>query len=526
MLFEDKETQRIVEKIKEGALAFTSAELLHALATAKKSKPHDLDKVSSEAQELYRGCSGPLLAAELARRFSATIQGEFSLDALPIMRMLARMDSGVYARPADRWLERDGERLESDDEAAKLFAWALRKARFHARMQECERRTLIPPKWLVGEIVWLPGLNIPKIRLYWPHQVNIMCHPQASTVWGYKWLVMLAQAKPSPSAEGNWFKVYSRDPPEELSGTFGDWFVSSISDQGEQAQKTAAPVKYAGSIAPLFLIQLDDTESDVNTVQDADTVNTVLNLGVMRADEGLVLTRQGHSQMWTDDVSELAVLAVGPDKVLRVGNGKKIEVLSYAPALADAREARRMRMRELAIARGNSPHAYDDMGSVPPSGVAKKSDQTKHDDLVAENADIFEVVEEEEPLAVLVDVVRTFHKDGRRLLDGVLPRCQTKRVQIIEDPSQRQDRLLKAKGEGIISKARVGVEAEYYDTEDDALEAFKKIDEAALAPAPPPAPPAHGDLSKKTTQNGGPDGAGQAGPTNGNDPGGPGGAGA
>lgn len=518
MLFTNAETLAAIAAIAAGAKKWTKNELEAVLALARARKPAGLDAASRGAQARYSGTQAAVIREALAKRFPET--KNMPVAAIPWLKMLARLDAGVYVVEPDRFLEdENGARVDADGELGKLWSWALDRSRFHTQMAEAERRALVTPGCVFGEVVWMkpPGdpVGYPKINLYWPHDIEVLCHWSAPTSFDFAYVVALRQASPDTKSRGTWYKVYSREPPKTSTGEWGKWRVALVSTEGEQAAD-AFDVDYAGEKLPVFLVQLTDPEGSVFACVDTDLLDVVDDLNVRRSNESFVVDLQGHDQLWTDDNLESATVKGGPDAIMRGRPGSVMEVLSLNPKLDDMRASRELALRELATARGNSPHAYVTKASGPPqSGVAMRIENATHDQRVAEQAALMHVIEEAQPLPILKDVIATFHPAGIRMkeqLVGARARMTPRKPPMFEDPAQRQLRLGDAVNRGWISDARAAADAELYPDEKTAQRAIDALEASAPEPetpdAPPAPPPANGPAPAREGEDDQADGVG------------------
>ena len=506
-LFEPVEQTRAISIIRNGAKAWTAAELQAVLQLAKVRKPAGLDDVSAGVQLRYRGKGASAVASALAKEFPET-RG-MPITSINWLRLLARLDAGVYVVPSDRWIDADGTRIKDDDDRAKLWAWALRKSRTHVQMAEAERRALLPPGCLFGQTVWIrpPGdpIGYPRTDLYWPHDVEVLCHKDAPTTWAYRYMVALRQAPPDTTAKGTWWRVWSREPPDDIDAPWGDWHSVLVSTAGDQMGSQAEPVRYEGKTLPVFIVQLTDAEGSVFTDEDSDLIDVVDDLNKRRSNESFVIGLQGHDQMWMSGTTEQGTKKGGPDTVITVPPGERMEVLSFNPALSEMRESRKQAMRELAISRTNSPDAYATEPGPPLSAASKRISNIAHDTRIAEQSTLMQAIEEDDegPLAILLDVVRTYHPDGAKLAD-VTPRMAPRKPPVVEDLAQRQQRLGEAVDRGWIDDARAAFEAEFYSTPELAAVRIGEISAAKPEPVPgAPVPPVDGEVPAVPPVDGG-----------------------
>lgn len=496
MLFENSETKAMLKAIADGAKKWTESELETVLRAARRRKDPALDVASLGAQLRYRGRQKDLVKAAIAARFPGT-KGMVP-NPINWLRMLARLDAGTYVVESDRYLvDEKRARLKADDPRSDLLKWALEKSEFHSMMQECERRMLITPGCVVGTITWIDdpdgGEGFPHVDLYWPHQVEVICHWSAPTSWKHKYIVAIQQASPDPDSKADWYRVWSRLPPEDITGKWGEWSSVLISTAGEQASESATPTPLKGSILPVFLMQFGRPEGYTFLVDDLDLLDNVDDLNVQRANASFVTGLQGHDQIWTDDQSSDAKeQKIGPDALFRVASGHEVGLLSPNPKLDAFMSQRDADLRELATSRGNSPHAYVQKASGnPQSGVAMMIENLTHDTRIAEQMPVARRLEEDGPLAILLDVVRA-HRDDGASLAGLRARVNPLPRPAIEDPLQKHQRLVSEVNLKWKSVVRAVVEAGIYPNEEAATAELAAI-AAAPEPKPEPGPPKQGD---------------------------------
>lgn len=497
MLFDDIETKKAINAIRSGSQKWTKKEIGDLLSVAKKRKEYGFDAASMGAQVRYKGRQQSVIKEALKKVFPESFE-TFPIAGINWLKLFARLDAGVYVVPPDRFLEDEkGERLPVKHEASRLWAWALRKSRLHVQMAEAERHALVTPGCCIGLVVWRPtpgGVGgCPEIEIYWPHDVEVLCHWAAPTSWAHRYVVCIRQAAPETTSGADWYLVWSRVPPEQIDGEWGDWESVLVSTNGDVA---ALPEKYQGQLCPTFLVQLTDPGGHPFTFEDTDLLDATDDLNVRKANESYVINMQGHDQIWTDDQREAATLKVGPDTILPVTPDATMGMLSPNPKLNEMRLSREQALRELATSRGNSPHAYvTKAGGPPQSGVAMRIENIAHDTRVAEQAVLMQIIEEEEVLPIMKDVVMAHHPDGKRLLQRMTPRMTPRKLPTFEDPNQKQERLGKAVDRGWITDARAAADLELYPDAEVAKSAIDQIAKDKPAPIKPPlpAPPKPGD---------------------------------
>lgn len=480
MLWSNTETTSILSIIARGARNATKDEVELLLRTARARKDPALDDASRNAQVRYLGRQKAVLKAALKDQFPNTAV-PMPTAAINWLKLFARLDAGVYVVPPDRFLEdAEGNRIDSEDKRAKLWEWALKKSKLHVVMAEAERRALITPGSGIGHVSWVkpPGDEdgYPTISLYWPHDVEALCHWSAPTSWAHRYVVALRQATPDMGSKADWFRVFSRTPPIGVTGQWGGWQSVLVSTEGEHATESAEDMSYPGEVCPVFLVQLQEPEGHHPfALSDTDLIDAVDDLNVRRSNEAFVTYMQGHDQMWTNDPKGIGSQKVGPDAMLTVLDGSTVGVLSMNPKISDMQTSCEQALRQLATSRGNSPHAYvTKAGGPPQSGVAMRIENLAHDNRVADQATTMQAIEESDALPIILDVVRTFHPDGH-ILDGCVPRMIPRKQPTFEEPRQKQDRLFQAVDKKAISLARAAADMEFYPTVDDAQKALISI---------------------------------------------------
>lgn len=497
MTYQPQDTQKAIKAIKVGESkeGWGRASFITVLDVAKARKEKRFNEVSIGAQLRYTGRQRAIIDEALKTQFPGTVDEKNNTTLMPIAginiaKMLARLDAGVLVSPPDLFLEdKEGKRRADDDEAAKLWAWGLRKSRFHVKMAEAERRALITPGCSIGVATYRFGPNDkigkPHIDLYFPHDVEVLCHWQAPTSWEHRFVVAIRQAPPDMASKGEWYLVFYRMPPDDLDGDWGKWRQVLISTEGEVA---GPPEDVRGELCPVFLVQLSDPEGHAFVLEDPDLLDVIDDLQVRRSNLMYVANLQGHDLLWTNDAGEAKNMHSGPDAVLAVENGATVGLLSPNPKIPALLSSIEQAFRELAISRGNTPHAYVQKASGnPPTGIAMKIENMVHDTRVAEQASIIQAIVEDEVLPILLDVMAAHHPK-RGLLKGLVPRMVPRMQGALEDPSQKQQRLLQAVDKKLIRRERAAADLDYYPSVEVAKTEINAIETAEKNPATQPTP--------------------------------------
>lgn len=502
MLWERAESNKLVAAIRTMAQAATSKELDAVVEIGKLRKPHGFDEHVIGLARRYDGDQASILKGVLEDRYPNT-HAAMPCAPLPWLEFIATQDAGVYEEQPERALYADGDdgdKLPPDDDRQKRFARLCERADLPVQMPELERRVLIPCPQLV-HVGWVkasrddPGR--PVLSMYWPSDVIVINHwsAPADPTLDLALVVAVRQASPDVVSGGDWWWVWSRDHEDVYEGDrfiepgFKAWSHVFISRDGKQRSTTAKAQDYEGKLLPFFLAQVGVPRGSPFVDRHRDIKHSVDELNVMAANEQHTVDMQAHGQAWTDSQDEKDGFVIGPDRAMRVRPGSNVGVLNFDPKLEDMRESRKLRARELASARGNSPDAYTTEPGPPQSGVSREIQNRPHESKLNTLRHVFQSVENRKLLPILLDVAETFDAPENRIGAGVRAQMNPRRPRKIEDPEMRQRRMLEARDASWISDARAATESDLYPSVDDAKKAGLSDElKKAPAPAPPGAP--------------------------------------
>lgn len=474
MLWDNSETRRLNQMVAMLAKGATAEELKILEEVAPSHKPPLYDAHSRETAIRYKGNARQLFIDVLRKRFPVTFEA-IPASPLNLTRFVASQDAGVYELEPERILEdvATGEEIDSEDSRVELWEKWVEMADLATVMPEAERRALIPLPCLLycGTVKKADEWGVhPRITLYYPHDCIVINHWTQRTDDTLDFAVVVAVKQAAPDGRqgsGDWWWIWSREVTENEAGepSFGPWHYVLASTRGDH---TALPTRYDGERLPFVLVQVGEPEGYVWVDEERDLKHTLDEINVTAANEQFCDYMQGHSQPWTTSQSEADDLTIGADRMLKLMPGAQAGVLDYNPKLEDMREGRKLRMRELAAVRRNSPDAYDVEKAAPESGVARRIGNRAHEAKLNEVRHVFRSIENTRLLPILLDLLNSFSKKS---IVGCVPRMKPRTPSDVEDPSQRQDRLLRALDAGGITPARAYAEAGYYHSVEDAVAA-------------------------------------------------------
>lgn len=483
MLFQDDATTEAIAAIARMAKKATKDELAIVLNAARAKKPAGFDQHCREVAKRYRGNTIADFKKLLVERFPNT-HLQMPKAPLNLVKFVAAQDAGVYEEEPDRKLvadelAEDGQTSEVDvpaeDPRSKNFAWLVEMADLAVKMPEAEQRALIPMP-VVVHYGWVQAAGDdegrPRLTLYWPQDVLVLNHPWApiDPTLDFAVFVALRQASPDGGKSGDWWWCFSREVTTDDEGrpTFGPWYESMLSTEGEQQGANAAPRPLKSKLLPIALLQVGEPEGSMFVDEERDLPATLDEMNVMAANEQYAGNMQGHSQLWTDSQSDADEIAIGADLAIKVQQGAQLGVVDFNPKLDEMRNTRKTRMRELSATRSNSPDAYDVESKAPESGVSREIANRPHDAKLRRLRHVFRVFENTRQLPILIDLCNTF---TTRKIEGCRPVMTPRLPARVEDQNQKQMRLVEAKDGGGITEAHCWTEAGYYPSIDAAVKA-------------------------------------------------------
>ena len=479
MLLANEESSRIIALTRQLARAAGKDELEEALALCRKHQPAGYQDRMRARRARYEGRQRGLVSAALQRRFPSTYQ-RMPIAPLNWMRLVASQDCGVYAEPPERYLEVGEQRIDDEtDPQAMAFHELVEAAELDAVMVEAERAAFAAGTVFL-RTSWQrtsaddPG--VPRVDIYWPDTVGVVCHPSSPSSFAMATLLIAQVSGPTgPGSDTRWYEVWSRASEDDDAGNvlrWGPWTRHLLSTDGDSALAAGDPrAVWPGAVLPWACIQTGQPSASVYVDTDHDLDDVVDGLNVSRSNETYTLELQGHTQLvYAGTHLETNEIVVGPDAIAKIGPNDTLQPIALSPNLAEMRAARKQSLNELAATRGNSPDAYaTEVGNVL-SGVSRRIANLPHDRKLASMRHMFRVVEEKQVLPMLIDLSNTFAPANVPEITAT-PKMNPKNPPDAEDPESKTRRIQTALSEGLITKARAGVELGFYASEDDAVKA-------------------------------------------------------
>ena len=453
MLFQDAETERLRALIATQSIAWTAEEVQYLLAACQDAKPSGYDKHQLGVRLRYEGRGRAYTEAALVERFPLT-HNAMPRITLPWLRLKAAQDAGFYQLPPTR---------TADPEATtEALLDLVARSDWDATAPEFERRALAAGT-MFAHVGYDQVTGRPRVSMYWPSDVGVVCHPSAPHDFT-RCILLMARASSPYGDDGIWYNVWTREYTDADDGqpeSFGTWRSHLISDKGDSLLAPSDPRTQYDGILPWVCVQMGVSAGSVYVDQDRDIVDVVDALNVSKCSEQYTLDMQGHTPVvYAGHQVESSTLRTGPDAVMTIGPGENLTTLALDPKLTEIRESRVLAMRELAITSRNSPDAYATEPGPPLSGVSRKIANAPHDQKVREDSYTWKAFEERQLLPVLVDVHNRF--SGEAPINATSFTVTPRQASDFEDPEAKQRRLRDAVDAGWVTPARAAVECGLY----------------------------------------------------------------
>lgn len=474
MLWDNSEQEKLRAVIAAGSRAFTQEELKALLNLGQKHKPAGFDARASVVRSMYEGKQEQLVRAALKVRYPKT-HDRMPVNPINWMGLIVAQDAGVYDVSPERYLEdAKGDRIADDDERAAEFRWLLDEADLEGTCPEIENRALAA-RTLFGCVDWDQQKDVPRISIYWPEDVIVVCHMSAPD--DLDRCVIFAHRMAGPDGVGGgsqWWRIFTRPWAELADGSpsFGPWSVHVMSAKGDALYGSDdARARVEGDL-PVFVVQVGTPDGCVFVDVDHDLPSNISAANVSRSNRQYVEDMQGHTPVWYSGTKETNDIPWGPDVVTTVMPGETLNTLSMSPAFADLREGSKLSMRELAASRGNSPDAYTTEPGPPQSGVAKRVQNQAHERRLRRLAHSFKRFEERSLLPRLM-AAHDAYSDRLPKFGDAVARMSPPAQPSYEEPESLMRRMGDALDRKLITPAQAASRAlpEVYPTVDDAVKA-------------------------------------------------------
>lgn len=464
-------SDHLISIIKDGARIATLRELQIAKSADAARRPGGLTEHSEKVARSYSGNQRLDIIDGLSKRFPNSWE-RMSHVVQPInwIRFFAASDSGAYTQEPDRFLvDEDGNTVE-DETKQELLENLTTSARLSVIMPEAERRAMIPLA-CIFLILWdkrsREDKGKPSIRLFWPHDVFAICHPEHPDDEEHLVAVGLKISSPREDGKGEWHWVWSRSIDKSEAGdiAYGRWHHSKISGDGE----STAIEEYQGNRLPIGILQLGEPSGYPMADEDRDILACANALNQSIANLAHTADMQGHTQGFYRGTYIKGNIVTAPDVFVNVGGGTEdtLQTIDFNPKLDQMQSIIEEQLKRLGVSRRNSPDAYTAEGRET-SGIARRIAKIPHDQRLQEARVVFRDFEEHFLLPTLIDVHDTFSPDT---IGDMKARVVLKQPKEVEDPEARQRRLASDLDRRLISEAQYMVLSGYFDSIQVAIEA-------------------------------------------------------
>ena len=483
MLFDDQETQRLIGIIRDGARAWTLAEMEQVDRAMRLNKPPGYDQHIEGLRARYLGDAKRFVVEKQRARFKKT-HDAMPTESLPYLRFLAASDAGVYRLPPERTPTdpTTGEPL-TDEVRLRAFNALLEGADLDGKAPEIERRAIaaktlfVLPRWFRPPSENAGGRLI--LEQFWSDDVGVLCHRSDP---GNFDLCLVLKAKIASrtgvASATQWFSLWVREFEEDEAGELmklGPWRVHLVNSRGEYAippnDDRTLYVDNAGNPLPLpwVLIRLGDAAGCIYVDEDRDLMDVVDGLNVSRNSRKLTVDMQGHTPVvYAGNQKKPGTVVWGPGEVTEIGDKETMTTLALDPKIEEMQHEAELDLNELGRVRRN-PAGYATRDGQVASGVARQIENEPHEALLDENAHTFRLIEQNALLPAMVRVHDAF--SGNPPIGPCGFRVMTRKPPPPEEPEAKLRRLQAEVDAGILTPAQMAVELGRYPNVDAAKKA-------------------------------------------------------
>jgi hypothetical protein len=507
------DTQSAIDIIRAGRGAADTAGWLALKEAGERWRPSGYDANQIELRHYYEGKIADHLVAAVRERFPNSGK-RMPLVPLNWAKLFAENAAAVYDYPPQRYLERDGKRLEAEvhetDEVEQApedtaraidFASMVREAQLEVVLAEAERRTKLCKTVFLRvhsdsiEAAATGELPKTKVTPFWASDVMIIPHPRCPTslTTAVALIARVSGADGVSSGCSTW-EVWTRgyeDGANKLP-VFGPWRCELVTERHERigsTTKTSVELEVVWDPYPLKRLPwcaLYDglpegcpfVDVDRNLVPLFDTINGSLMSEAFTVDMCAAPLLVGLT-----DKQQPNKIALGPGQLAWISRGDDLRSISQTPDLEGMRASNAALVASMAITHRQRPEGFDaqSRGEVA-SGVALKIKNEPQ--MKARQESIARAIETERALLAIMIEVNDYFRATSIAGPGVVPVMRPQDPPEYEDKAVLQRRVIDAMDAGLIDDVEARVLSGYSRTRDEAKAALDKISADKMASRP------------------------------------------
>lgn len=436
---------------------WTNIDIKDLIAVDAKQRPPGHAQDSRAFATRYLGNQEGIVRAALARRYPLSAP-TMPCAPLPYIRMWARKDSGCYQQEPARYLVAKADRSKVEDPATiDAYDRLIEASRISEVAPECERRARTGIKSVALHVGFMPPIGDepgrPLLRIYWPHDVVVICHP--SYPGEDEAMIFVAFRQGAENASEQRWLCYRRDFVDGDDGTVAEWGPWSTTMWQEGAE-AAVWTEYDGVVVPCAVLRLEPPDGGFWPAAERDSYVLSDQLNTSRSNIEYVSDMQAHSNRVTTSATyDEAEQPVGPDSHLVLRDGTSAWITAD-PAFTEMQAIVNEKQRAIGAARGNDPNAYSDEPGPAESGIARLVAQFPHELTLREAREALRRFDER-VCRILLDVSDAYDPDMPLFGVDMKPRTELAPSVTFEDPSATQARALLNLEQGAISPAEYAV---------------------------------------------------------------------
>lgn len=449
-----------------------SARVRTLLKTSQTKKPPGYDDDHARRRAHYEGDGWYYNAQRIAAQYPNSAARMHS-STPNLMAAIAAIDASVYRRDPARTLVDPLTKKETGNEAArKMFDTIVEHFELATVMTDFERMVHI------ADTVFA-RVDEDAIRLFWPSDVHVVPNWRTpEKIQECEHIFFRSSGPEGPYIEGklcHWWEWWTPllDGTERVG-----WTVRLVCEDGREDIESARV--HGSPLLPVAVWINGPMRGSVFITQQKDLCKNVEAICAATSNLLHIIDQQAHGQVFVfDDSDGDNVIAAAPGIFPQLRKDARVEVVNYGAQIGEVRHTVNWMKSELAIARRQSPNAYNSAGptgiNTGPSMAHRSAPQESKFEEMQNGAKMLEV---KQLLPILLDV-------GGRLFNytfGALkPKCVPQNPPTYENPTDRTERYRVAYENGWVNKATAAAKSlpDLYSNPEDAR---RQID--GLAPTP------------------------------------------
>ena len=470
MIEKDSESTKIIQSIAAGA-NMSKDMLQDLLEISAQWKPQGYDKNIEQRRRFLNGNQTQDLVNKLKKEFPRT-WGKMSPTTVNYTKLYADQSANSYKTPPARQvLSESGEVL--DDGRAEDFSEMIRRSNIDRIMLDAERICMVAKTVFlrvgINQASMYNGRPFVEVMPFWPSDVYVIPSPLDPSDISLSCALMARITGPEGvNGGGQWFEVWTR-PGEP--GNYGPWSVDHISLATGDSRKPFGSDDAEYMLDRLPWVSFNDGHTQGTPYLDVNRDLTELQQNINSAYTDVMFTvkMQAHAEIvYSGDSGREADFIGGPGQVLTIGANESMSTLNYGVDDTQLNTIHDL-VKQSALTNRISPDSFTADQSNVQSGISRVIANIPQAEARQERSAIYKEMEQRHLMPIMSQVSDEWA--GTSIGDAVEYLVTFPEPIIYEDLTDKQNRAVMAAENGMISPARAAVEAGWYESIDEAVDA-------------------------------------------------------